>query len=637
MTACAHPLVRVVSAWLLALATTIICTGAPSHAATAPSELTELSLEELMNVEVTSVSKKPERLSDAAAAVYVITREDIRRSGYTSIPEILRLAPNLQVARVSASTYAISARGFNSTSANKLLVLIDGRTVYTPLFSGVFWDVQDTLIEDIERIEIISGPGGTLWGSNAVNGVINIITRQSQDTKGALVNLGEGTEERGASVRYGAKLGEDATLRIYGKGFYRDNTVRGDGTGVQDAWKKGQVGFRTDWGRGSDAFTLQGDGYTGTIAQVGDNVSISGANLLARWNRALQDGSALKVQAYFDRTRRIVPGTFGELLDTYDIDAQHRFQWGTRNEIVWGGGYRLMHDAVTNSAVLAFLPNVKSLQLINVFLQDSIALRERLQLTVGTKLESNSYTGWEVQPSARLAWKVRDDTLLWSAVSRVVRTPSRVDRDFFVFVPTFQIAGGPDFKSEKLIAFEIGYRAQPVPHASLSISTFYNVYDDLRSIELGPGGAMPFTLTNQMEGHTYGVETWGSYRVLDWWRLSAGYNYLKENLGFKAGSRDTNIAALGNDPAHQFSARSAMNLANNLEWDAGLRVIGALGSPDVPKYVTLDTRLGWAFMKGVELSLIGYNLLDHDHPEFGAAATRSELARAFYARIVWSY
>src|SRR3989475_1722694 len=481
MTACAHPLaaslkafswgtsavvvlvrflVRVVSVWLLALATTIACTSGFSHAAAAPSELTELSLEELMNVEVTSVSKKAEPLSNAAASVYVITREDIRRYGATSIPEILRLAPNLQVARVSASQYAISARGFNSTSANKLLVLIDGRTVYTPLFSGVFWDVQDTMIEDIERIEIISGPGGTLWGSNAVNGVINIITRQSQDTKGALVSLGEGTEERGAGVRYGAKLGEDATFRIYGKGFYRDNTVRGDGTNVQDSWKKGQVGFRTDWGRGSDAFTLQGDGYTGTIAQVGDNASISGANLLGRWNRTLQDGSALKVQAYFDRTRRVVPGTFGELLDTYDIDAQHRFQWGTRNEIVWGGCYRLMHDAVTNSAVLAFLPNVKSLQLINVFLQDSIALREHLQLTVGTKLESNSQTGWEVQPNARLAWKVRDDTLLWSAVSRVVRTPSRVDRDFFTPAP-LQFNGGPDFKSEKLIAYEIGYRGQP--------------------------------------------------------------------------------------------------------------------------------------------------------------------------------
>jgi iron complex outermembrane receptor protein len=538
---------------------------------------------------------------------------------------------------VDSSQYAITARGFNSTTANKLLVLIDGRSVYTPLFSGVFWDVQDTMIEDIERIEVISGPGGTLWGSNAVNGVINIITRHSKDTTGALVSLGEGTEERGAGVRYGAKLGEDATLRVYGKGFNRDNTVRGNGTGVQDAWKKGQLGFRTDWGRGSDALTLQGDGYTGTIAQVGDNKSISGANLLVRWNRTLQDGSALQVLGYFDRTRRVYPGTFGELLDTYDIEAQHRFQLGARNDIVWGGGYRLMHDAVTNSAVLAFLPNVRVLSLANGFLQDSIALRERLNMTLGVKLESNSYTGLEVQPNARLAWKFRDDALLWSAVSRVVRTPSRLDRDFFVPATGSQFAGGPDFKSEKLIAFEIGYRQNPVPYASFSISTFYNIYDDLRSIEPGPGGALPFLFTNKMEGHTYGVETWGNYRVLDWWRLSVGYNYLKENLGFKAGSRDSNIAALGNDPAHQFSARSAMNLPHNLEWDAGLRVIGALGSPDVPKYVTLDTRLGWAFMKGVELSLIGFNLLDHDHPEFGAAPTRSELARAFYARIVWSY
>ena len=631
-------LVRVVSVWLLALATTIVCTSGLSHAAAATSELTELSLEDLMNIEVTSVSKKPERLSDAAAAVYVITREDIRRSGYTSIPEILRLAPNLQVARVDSSQYAITARGFNSTTANKLLVLIDGRSVYTPLFSGVFWDVQDTMIEDIERIEVISGPGGTLWGSNAVNGVINIITRHSQDTTGALVSLGEGTEERGAGVRYGAKLGEDATFRVYGKGFNRDNTVQGNGTGVQDAWKKGQVGFRTDWGRGSDALTLQGDGYTGTIAQMGDNKSISGANLLARWNRTLQDGSALQVLGYFDRTRRVYPGTFGELLDTYDIEAQHRFQLGARNEIVWGGGYRLMHDAVTNSTVLAFLPNVRVLRLANGFLQDSIALRERLNMTLGVKLESNSYTGLEVQPNARLAWKFRDDALLWSAISRVVRTPSRLDRELFApgSPPFFLLDGGPNFTSEKLIAYEIGYRAQPVPQASLSISTFYNVYDDLRSIEPGPGGVP--VIANKMEGYTYGVETWVNYRVLDWWRLSAGYNYLKEKLGFKADSQDiTGTQAAGNDPAHQFSARSAMNLPHNLEWDTALRVIGALPSPNVPSYVTLDTRLGWTVSKGVELSLIGFNLLDHDHPEFGAAPTRSELARAFYARIVWMY
>jgi iron complex outermembrane receptor protein len=626
-----------VPVWSLILTATIVCAGAPSHAATDPSALAELSLEELMNIEVTSVSKKTERLSDAAAAIFVITREDIRRSGYTSIPEILRLAPNLQVARVNSSQYAIAARGFNGTAANKLLVLIDGRSVYTPLFSGVFWDVQDTLIEDIERIEVISGPGGTLWGSNAVNGVINIITRRSQDTKGALVSLGAGTEELGAGVRYGAKLGENATLRVYGKGFNRDNTVRGNGTNVEDSWKKGQVGFRTDWGRGSDALTLQGDGYTGTIDQMGDDNSISGANLLARWNRTLEGGSALQVQGYFDRTRRVVPGTFGELVDTYDIEAQHRFQVGVSHEITWGGGYRLIHDAVTNSAVLAFLPNVRVLTLANGFLQDSIALRERLKLTLGVKLERNSYTGVEAQPSARLAWKFRDDALLWSAVSRVVRTPSRLDRDLFApgNPPFTVLAGGPNFKSEKLTAYEIGYRAQPTPHASFSVSTFYNMYDDLRSIERLPGGAP--MLTNQMKGYTYGVETWASYRVRDWWRLSAGYNYLKEKLGFEAGSLDRNTAAAGNDPAHQFSTRSAMNLAHNLEWDAGLRVIGALASPDVRNYVTLDTRLGWTFMKGAELSLIGYNLLDHDHPEFGAAATRSEVARAFYAKIVWSY
>jgi len=630
--------VRAVSACVLALAVTLTCAGAPAYAVGAPRELAEMSLEELMNIEVTSVSKKTERLSDAAAALFVITREDIRRSGYTSIPEILRLAPNLQVARVDSSQYAITARGFNSTTANKLLVLIDGRTVYTPLFSGVFWDVQDTLLEDIERIEVISGPGGTLWGSNAVNGVINITTRRSQDTTGGLVSLGAGTAERGAGVRYGATLGEDATFRIYGKGFDRENTTRGNGTDVEDSWKKGQVGFRTDWGRGSDALTLQGDGYTGTIAQVGDDKSISGANLLGRWNRTLLDGSALQVQGYFDRTRRVYPGVFSELLDTYDIEAQHRFQVGARHEIVWGGGYRLMHDAVTNSAGLAFLPNVRPLTLINGFLQDSIALHERLKLTLGTRLESNSYTGLEVQPNVRLAWKFRDDALLWAAVSRVVRTPSRLDTD--LFAPNqapFLIAGGPNFKSEKLIASEVGYRAQLTPQASISVSTFYNVYDDLRSIEPGPSGALPFTFTNKMKGYTYGVETWGSYRVFDWWRMSAGYNYLKEKLGFDTDSRDSNTAAAGNDPAHQFSVRSAINLPHNLDWDVGLRVIGALASPDVRNYVTLDTRLGWTFMKGVELSLIGYNLLDHDHPEFGAATSRSEVARAFYAKIVWSY
>jgi iron complex outermembrane receptor protein len=606
------------------------------------ADLSRMTIEELANIEITSVSKRPEPLSDAAASVYVITREDIRRSGATSIPEALRLAPNLQVARVDSSQYAITARGFNSTTANKLLVLIDGRSVYTPLYSGVFWDVQDVLIEDIERIEVVSGPGGTLWGSNAVNGVINIITRHSRDTTGALVSAGAGPDERGVGLRYGSQFKDNLTYRIFAKGFYRDHTVRGNGTSVEDSWKKGLLGFRTDWGKTGDVLTFQGDVYDGSIEQaINADKAISGGNLLGRWNRTLGDTSAIQVQAYYDRTRRVYPGTFGEVLNTYDIQMQHRFSLGTRHGIMWGVGYRLMRDNVTNSATLAFLPPSLNLGLANVFLQDNISLGERLQLTLGTKLENNSNTGLEVQPNARLAWKLRDYGLLWSSISRAVRTPSRLDTEFFVPGPLLVFNGGPDFKSETLIAYEIGYRAQPVPQASFSISTFYNVYDELRSIELAPGGTAPFgpfVFGNKMDGTTYGVETWGSYRVLDWWRLSAGYNFLKKRLGFEPDSRDTSgVQAAGNDPMNQFSARSTMNLPHNLEFDVALRVIGDLPNPDVPGYVGLDGRLGWAAWKGAEISLAGSNLLDRRHPEFGAASTRSEFGRTFYVRMLWNF
>jgi iron complex outermembrane recepter protein len=642
------------SAAVFSLTIAALCIGialkaagaAAEDTATRPSLSTDLSnmtLEELADVEITSVSKRPEALSDAAAAVYVITREDIRRSGATSIPEILRLAPNLQVARVDSSQYAITARGFNNTTANKLLVLIDGRSVYTPLYSGVFWDVQDVLIEDIDRIEVISGPGGTLWGANAVNGVINIITRHSRDTTDALVNVGAGTDEYGAGVRYGARFGEDATYRIYAKGFSRDDTVAESGSSAHDSWHKWQGGFRTDWGKTGNEFTLQGDAYDGSIEQaVNDNKTIAGGNLLGRWNRTLGDGSVLQVQAYYDRTRRIYPGAFGEDLYTYDIGVQHSFLLGTHHDVVWGGGYRLMRDEVTNTAALAFLPPSLRLGLANVFLQDSISLDERLQLTLGTKLETNSYTGLEVQPSARLAWKLRDHALLWSAISRAVRTPSRLDRDLFVpGSAPFLLAGGPDFKSETLIAYEIGYRAQPVSQASFSISTFYNVYDKLRSVELAPGGVPPtgpFVLGNKMEGNTYGVEMWGDYRVLDWWKLSAGYNYLRKHLGFKSGSTDTTgVQAAGNDPLHQFSARSTMNLPRNLEFDVALRWIGNLPNPNVPSYVALDGRLGCIPVKGIEISLTGSNLLERRHPEFGTAPMRSEIGRIFYAKVLWNF
>lgn len=605
-------------------------------------DFSQMSIEDLGNIEISSVSRKKEPLSDAAAAIYVITSEDIRRSGATSIPEALRLAPNLEVARVDASQYAISARGFNSTTANKLQVLIDGRSVYTPLFSGVFWDVQDVFLEDIDRIEVISGPGGTLWGSNAVNGVINIITRSSRDTQGTLLSVGAGTMERGGGARYGGKVGDDTTFRLYAKGFDRDHTETSSGADVHDSWSKQQAGFRVDSANANDGFTLQGDIYDGSIDQsLNSDKTISGANILGRWNRALAGGANMQVQAYYDQTRRDYPGTFKEELDTYDIDAQHQFQWGENHDIVWGGGYRLMQDHVDNTAALAFLPGNRSLSLANLFAQDTIALNPNLKLTLGAKVEHNSYTGLEFQPNARLAWKLNDRSLLWSAISRAVRTPSRIDAEFFVpGTAPFLLVGNPDFKSEKVTAYEVGYRAEPVSNVSFSISTFYNVYDDLRSIELSPGGGFPFVLGNKMKGDTYGVEMWGSYRVNDWWKLSAGYNFLKKELSLQPGSSDTTSLALSDtDPEHQFSLRSAMDLPHNVELDVALRTISGFGtlSSSIPHYTALDARIGWLVAKGVEVSLTGVNLLDPHHAEFGSLATRSELDRSVFLKMVWSF
>ncbi len=604
------------------------------------AELVQLSIEELANIEITSVSKRPELLSQAAASVYVITREDIRRSGANTIPEMLRLAPNLQVARVDASQYAISARGFNSTTANKLLVLIDGRSVYTPLFSGVFWDIQDVLPSNIERIEVLSGPGGTLWGANAVNGVINIITRHAGDTIGALVSAGAGTDQRNLGFRYGGKLGEDASYRITASGSENEDTAWASGASADDSWQKKDLGFRLDWERGSQALMFDASAYDGSIdQQINADKKVSGFHLLGRWNSRLEGDSSLQVQTYFDRTKRDYPGTFGEVLDTYDLDVQHRFGWGADHDVLWGGGYRFSRDDVTNTPALAFLPARRNLTLANVFAQDSITLNDRLQLTVGAKLEHNNYTGLEFQPNVRLAWRMRDDALLWSAVSRSVRTPSRLDREFFIpGSAPFVIAGGPDFESEKVTTYEVGYRAQPTPFASLSVSAFYNRYADLRSVEQAVGGGPPAVLANEMEGSTYGLETWGSYRVNDWWRLSAGYNYLIEDLRFKPGSRDvTGLQAAGNDPRYQFSLRSSMNLAHNVEFDLALRRIGSLPNPNVPGYTALDMRIGWIVAKDIEISLSGFNLLDHQHPEFGQPLTRSEHERSFYLKTLWHF
>ncbi len=623
-----------------ALAATL---GLPAQQpAPSPKPLEEFSLEELGSIDITSVSKRPESLAHAPAAVYVITREDIRRSGATTLPEVLRLAPNLQVAQMDSSQYVIGARGLNISNVNKLLVLIDGRVVYSALHSGVFWDAQDTLLTDIERIEVIAGPGGTLWGLNAVNGVIKLLTRSSNDPQPSLLAAAAGDEDRRLGVaRHGGRLSENATYRVYGKYLERDATVGPKGTSAQDDWHRAQGGFRVDWARGSDTLTIQGDAYRALVNQPTlEDRRLDGANLLARWGRTWSADSALEVQVYLDRAHRRHPTLFEETADTFDFDVQHRFSLGEGQSIGWGGGYRSLADDITNSSLLAFLPAQKELRLANVFAQDSVALvPDALTLTLGTKLEHNVYTGWEVQPSARLAWIPDSRQFLWAAVSRVVRTPSRLDADFYVnFPPYLVFQGGPGFRSESMVAYEAGYRAQLGPRFSWSFSPYYDVYKDVRSVEKIANTPPTYVLANKIEGHAYGAEVWGEVRVTEAWRLKPGYAYLRTSFHTLPGSTDTSGgSSVGNDARHRFLLTSYLSLGPSFDVDGTLRHVSALPNPAVPAYWALDLRLGWRPVPPVEISLVGQNLLDARHPEFGPASSRNEIEHGAMVKIQWSF
>jgi iron complex outermembrane receptor protein len=464
----------------------VIAALAPiGHGARAQSveDLQNMSIDQLANIDVSSVTKARESLSDAPAAIYVITHDDIVRSGATSVPEILRLAPNLFVAQTSASTWVITARGFSGNAqaqnfSDKLLVLIDGRTVYSPLFSGVYWDMQDVLVEDIDRIEVISGPGATLWGANAVNGVINIITRKSSETQGGLLEVGGGNLESEVSLRYGGKIGPDLTWRVYAKDFFDADTVTSTGAPTHDNWSKPQGGFRFDWTPASgDAVSVQGDAYQGYEAQQGAaNEDISGADVLARWNHAWQNGATLQVQAYWDRTERSTQDNGGGLLlNTFDLDLQNNFSLGARNSVVVGAGFRIDQYRITNTSSLLFAPPDGHLDLANVFVQDSVSLARSLTLILGVKLEDDPYSGLSPLPSVRLSWKPADEVLLWAAVSRAIRSPTPFDTDVVEKIgPIVYLVGNPDFRPESLIAYEIGARAQPTPRLSFSVSTYYN-------------------------------------------------------------------------------------------------------------------------------------------------------------------
>ncbi len=611
---------------------------------TTTAYLSSLSIEELSNIKITSVSRQAERLSDAPASIYVITGEDIRRSGALTLAEALRLAPNLQVARVNTGAYAISARGFNNGIGNKLLVLFDGRTVYTPLFSTVNWDSQHVMLADIERIEVISGPGATLWGANAVNGVINVITRTAQNTQGSLLSAGAGHTEGAATARHGGSFGETGYYRLYADRVNRDNSVRVNGTRVVDGWQNTQVGFRADWGNKQRGFTVQGDAYRAVAdpAQLG-SPELSGANLLARWTEQLSNGSNLELQTYYDVTQRDDPLTYRDQANTFDIQFQHALPLGSSQKLLWGGGYRTAQGSTQthfNSITLltqVFMPGDRTLKWGNLFVQDEIALSSTVSVTLGLKAESNDYTGVEYLPSARFAWKPANDQLLWGALSRAVRAPARLDRDYYIYLalpnrPVMPvIQGGPDFQSEIANVAELGYRAQPSATLSYSVTAFYSEYDKLRS-----GQPPPAVVQNMMAGTTHGVEAWASYQPTPDWRVSLGATGLRKNLWVKPGSRDpTGPKAQGNDPEHTWQVRSSWNLSSRQQLDLTLRHVSSLPNPIVPAYTALDARFSWQPRADLDLALSVQNLFDTGHVEFGEPATRSEFRRNAFLKLTW--
>lgn len=606
-----------------------------------PHTLKKLSLEELMNLEVTSVSKIPQKLTEVASAIQLITGEDIRRSTATNLPEALRLAPNLQVSQTNSHDWAIASRGFNGAPlsnfslADKLLVMIDGRSVYTPLFGGVFWDAQQVFLEDLDRIEVVSGPGGTLWGDNAVNGVINVISKRADKTQGlyASAAMGSFLQEQ-AGIRFGGKAAKNIFYRLYGQFFKRNNTRTNDTLDAKDNWDIVHGGFRIDYlPSEKTTITLQGDLYKGRENSP-SSTFINGQNILARWTHKFSDKSDLKLQAYFDRTfRNIASADFTDNLLTYDIDFQHRFTLGKRQQVLWGGSYRLVDDSAKVSPTVSFIPPHINLLLVTGFIQDQVSiLNDRVQLTIGTKLSSNHYTGFEIQPSVRLAFIPNTQNTIWAAISRAVRVPSRFDVDIL----TASIST-PDanFAAEKVIAYEIGYRVEPFRKIAISLATFYNRYMGLRSINYNPGGATPLIFANDQEAKTWGVELSGSYWMFDWWRLRAGYTYLgKKFRALRPAVVRGADAFQGFDPHNQAMLQSVVDLKKNIQLDVTARFVDSLTiwplNPSVSQYFSLDFRIAWQY-KRFEFSFVGRDILARRHIEFGG----SRIPRNIYGKLIY--
>ncbi len=643
-----------------------------------PPDLTTRSMEDLMNVEVTSVSKTEQKLSQTASAVFVISQEDIRRSGATNIPDLLRMVPGVDVAQINASSWAISVRGFNGQYSNEVLVMVDGRSVYTPTFGGVYWDVLDLPLEDIERIEVVRGPGGSIWGANAVNGVINVITKNSADTQGGMAVAGGGNLDQGfGTAEYGGHLGEHADYRVYGKYFNQAALPASDGQYGADSWHVLRSGFRLDAAPSSkDTLAFTGDLYSGlegsrvnlpsasySAAEISNaQADVSGGFFQADWKHTDSARSDTALQISFDHYHH--DDVITDVRSTLNIDFQHHFAWKDRHNIIWGLGYRFSSEASIGSFALTLDPANLNTQLFNSFIQDEIALvPDKLFLTVGTKLEHNYYTGFSLLPTVRVAWTVNPYNMLWAAFSRAVVTPNS-DETATVGnvggglgpggIPILvHVVGNPNFQNETLTAYEMGYRAAVGSRLSVEMAAYYNDYTNLQTVE--PTGpplfetlpppphlVVPETFQNLLYAETHGGEVSANFRVTNRWTLNAGYALEQIHAHLRSGSHDaTSVAvAQGSSPANSAQLRSRLDLGHGVSWDASAYFVGRLDGEGVPSYTRVDTGVTWQCTKALSFSLVGQNLLRNDHLEFGSAfgfVVPSLIKRSAYAKITWHF
>jgi len=611
--------------WFVGALVGLSCT--PTLNAQSAGQLRGLSLEELMEVEVTLVTRQPEPVSAAAAAVSVITRDDIRRSGVTTIADALALADGIHVARFNNASWAISARGFSGSTPNKLLVMVDGRNEFTPLFAGVFWNLLDYVLDDIERIEVIRGPGATLWGANAVNGVVNIITRHTRDTRGTLLTVGSGNEDPALiEARHGGGSA-DSSYRVYAKLAQRDAQQFSTGIGADDRRRRGQMGLRVDATRGATAWLLKADAFHSRDAFIdrrdGEWTEIS---VQGRMSRDLSTTSRLQVQSYYRREYRNIEQQLTHHLDTVDLDLQHSTQITARHAFIWGAGYRLNSDHTYGSAVIHFDPASRTYPVFSAFAQDEFAIRpSSVFVTAGAKVEHNAFSGADVQPNLRVRWLPSETQLVWGAVARAVRRPTRFDDDIVVTGAggLVLVNGSDDFESEAMTGWEIGYRAHPLARLTVDATAFRQRYDNLRSQEAPTAGVIPLTVGNTLNGRSTGVELSANVQPAARWRIRTSYTHLDTNISRDAMSRDVSGGVNeANDPHHLWTVYNALDLPRGVEVDAWLRHVSALPNPAVPAYTELNARLGWRARRTIEVALVGQDLLHQQHPESGTSVPR---------------